>query len=503
MLDFGSQYSHLIVRRIRECGVYAEALPHNTVAARLATIPGLKGIVLSGSPASVRQQAPPAFDSAVLELGLPVLGICYGHQLLAHLSGGSVERSKMGEYGRTALRLTRACALFRGCPRKLTVWMSHKDVVTRAGRGFNAVAVTVASRFAAVENAAKKQFGVQFHPEVAHTEHGATILRNFVLSICHCRRQWKPSTFVAHAIAEARARIGKRRAIIALSGGIDSMTAATLVARAIGRRLTAVYVDNGLMRAGETEFVRRALARAGLRLKIVRCPNRFFRALRGIRAPERKRKVIGRLFIKIFKECAAKIGAQVLVQGTIYPDRIESGLTRRSSRIKSHHNVGGLPASPGLELYEPLRELYKDEVKAVARTVGIPREIIERHVFPGPGLAVRVLGEVTPEKVEIVRRASTIVEEELRKAGLYIRQWMGFAVLLPVKSVGVQGDARTYGHVVAVRAVESRDAMTANFSKLPSSLLDRISTRITNEIPKVNRVVYDITNKPPATMEWE
>ena len=503
VLDFGGQYCHLISRRIRDFGVYSEVLPPSVKRKDLERIEGLRGIVFSGGAASVYDKDSPRCERGILETGIPILGICYGHQLIADLEGGKVILGKVGEYGVTELRVRGKSEILRGIGRETKVWMNHRDVVQELPEGYRIVASTPASKIAAFENPEKRIYGVQFHPEVTHTEKGKQILRNFVFGICRAKRGWSMKNFIQNSVEEAKQRIGGRRAIIGLSGGVDSSTAAILVSRAIGKNLTAVYVDTGLMRYRETKFIRRVFSGYDLNLRIVNARERFFRKLKGVRKPEEKRRIIGRLFVEIFEEIAREEGAEVLVQGTIYPDRIESGVTKYSSKIKSHHNVGGLPERMRLEVYEPLRDLYKDEVREIARKLGLPREIIHRHVFPGPGLAVRVVGEVTPKKVEIVRRASHIIEEELKEAGLYEKVWMGFAVLLPVKNVGIQGDARTYRYPMVVRIIESKDAMTANFSRIPYGVLEKISSRITNEIREVNRVVYDITNKPPATMEWE
>jgi len=500
VLDFGGQYSHLISRRIRELGTYCEVLPCDTPIEELRRIPDLKGLILSGGAASVYEEGSPKCDERIFGLGIPVLGICYGHQLIAHLRGGKVVRGESGEYGVTEFKVTKKSKLFEGLKGKERVWMNRRDVVRKLPEGFEVIGSTDHSPIAAFEG--KNVYGVQFHPEVSHTPNGTRILENF-LSICKARRAWSMRDFAKRTISDLRERLKGKKAIIALSGGVDSSTAAILVSKAIGKDLVAVYVDTGLMREGDREFVEKVFSKFDLKLRIVDAKERFFNALKGVTNPEEKRRAIGKLFVEIFEEMAREEGAEVLVQGTIYSDRIESGITKYSSRIKSHHNVAGLPRELNLELCEPLKDLYKDEVRRLAKELGLPDEIIKRHVFPGPGLAIRVVGEVTPEKVEIVRKASYIVEEELKKAGLYDGVWMAFAVLLPIKSVGVQGDERSYKHPIVVRIVESRDAMTANFFRVPYEVLERISTRITNEISQVNRVLYDISNKPPATMEWE
>ena len=502
VLDFGGQYSHLIARRLRELRIYSMVLPGDIKKEELAKL-ALKGLILSGGPASAYAKNAPKCDAGILELGIPILGICYGHQLLAQLAGGKLHKGEKAEYGTTELTISTKSELLNGLQEKETVWMNHRDAVAKLPEGFNIIASTKNCSIAAFENSKAKLYGVQFHPEVSHTVHGREVLANFAFKICKAKPSYKEEEMIKRIVEEAKQTIGNKRAIIGLSSGIDSSTAAMLVHKAIGKNLIAVYIDTGLMRYRETELVRRIFSKAGLNLRIVDAKQRFFDALKGVRNPERKRKIIGKLFIEIFEEIAEQEKADFLIQGTIYSDRIESGITKHSSRIKSHHNVGGLPENMRLKLYEPLRDLYKDEVRALAKKLGLPDELIKRHVFPGPGLAIRIAGEVTPKKVEIVRKASYIIEEELKKAKLYDKVWMGFAILLPVKSVGIQGDARTYKYAIVVRVVCSEDAMTANFAKIPFDVLEKISTRITNEIAEVNRVLYDITNKPPATMEWE
>jgi GMP synthase (glutamine-hydrolysing) len=502
VLDFGGQYAHLIARRLRELRIYSMVLPGDTKKEELSKL-APKGLVLSGGPASAYAKNAPKCDSRILKLGIPILGICYGHQLLAKLAGGKIAKGKNAEYGKTELSVLGKSLLLSGLKEREVVWMNHRDAVAILPEGFNIIASTKNCSIAAFENNKAKLYGVQFHPEVTHTANGKKVLANFAFKICKAKPAYRTEDIIRKIVREAKQTIGNKKAIIGLSSGIDSSTAAMLVHRAIGKRLIAVYVDTGLMRYRETELVKRIFSKAGLNLHIVDAKQRFFDTLRGVRSPEKKRKIIGKLFVEIFEEIADQEKAEFLIQGTIYSDRIESGITKHSSRIKSHHNVGALPKKMRLRLYEPLRDLYKDEVRAIAKKLGLPNELIKRHVFPGPGLAVRIAGSVTPKKAAIVRKASYIVEEELKKAGLYDKVWMGFAILLPVKSVGIQGDARTYKYVVVVRIVCSEDAMTANFAKIPFDVLERISTRITNEIASVNRVLYDITNKPPATMEWE
>ena len=503
ILDFGGQYCHLISRRVRDMGVYAEVFPAEAKAARLRERSDIAGIILSGGARSVYEKNAPKFDKKILDLGIPVLGICYGHQLIAHVLGGKVTPGRTGEYGLTSLKVSQPKNILKGLRKREPVWMNHKDAVLKLPTSFEVLAATDKVPIAAFAWPARDIFGVQFHPEVSHTERGEKILEAFVFGVCKAKPSWTAKSLARDIPAEARKAIGKRRAIIGLSGGIDSSVAAILTSKAIGKRLTAVYVDTGLMRQGETDYIRKAFRNSRLGLKIVDASQEFFQALKGVRSPERKRKIIGGLFVDIFTREARREKAEVLIQGTIYSDRIESGSTQHSSVIKSHHNVGGLPKKFGLDLYEPLKDLYKDEVRELARALRLPKRIQERQVFPGPGLAIRIIGEVTPKRAEIVRQASAIVEEELLRAKIWPEIWMSFAVLLPIKSVGIQGDARSYKYPVAVRIIQSRDAMTANFAKIPWDVLEIISKRITNEISDVNRVVYDITNKPPATMEWE
>ncbi len=504
VLDFGGQYSHLIGRRIRDLGVFARVFPAEVSAEELAGTDGIKGLVFSGGAASVHGESSPKPDPKILDLDLPVLGICYGHQLLAHLLGGKVVSGATGEYGTTVLEIAGGGSrLLNRVNEETEVWMNHKDAVTGPPPGARITGRTEESPVAVFEDDGRNLYGVQFHPEVTHTEEGDRILENYAVEICGAERSWDPVNLVPQMIEDVKREIGDKRAIIGLSGGVDSSTAAKIVGEAIGENLTAVYVDTGLMREGETDSIRDGFKEEDLQLKVIDASDRFLDGLAGVTDPERKRKIIGKTFIDSFTDVAEDLGAEVLVQGTIYSDRIESGSTTHSDTIKSHHNVGGIPEEMDLEIYEPLKELYKDEVRRIATEVGVPDEIVHRHVFPGPGLAIRVIGEVTPKRVEIVRRASRIIEEGLREAGLYEKVWMGFAVLLPIKSVGVQGDLRSYKYPVAIRIVESEDAMTANFSRIPYDVLEDISTSITNEIGEVNRVVYDISNKPPATMEWE
>ncbi len=498
VLDFGGQYCHLISRRIRDFGVYCEVLSSATKKEELIKIPDIRGLIFSGGAASVYEKGAPLCSKDILQIGVPILGICYGHQLIAHLTKGAIIPGKSGEYGTTDLKIEKDSKLLAGLKGNERVWMNHGDIVNQLPANLVVTASTKGSPIAAFET--NNIFGVQFHPEVSHTLKGNRILKNFVFDICQAKRQWDSSRIIEAISNEIKDAIDKK-ALIALSGGIDSSTAAVLVDKVIGKNLVAVYVDTGLMRFREREFIEKTFQ--DFNLRIIDAQKRFFKALKGVTKPEKKRKIIGKLFAKIFEEVAKKEEIKVLVQGTIYSDRIESGITQHSSKIKSHHNVGGLPEKLNLQVYEPLRNLYKDEVRRIAKQIGLPLAIINRHVFPGPGMAVRVIGEITPAKVKIVRKASNIIEEELEKTGLYKRVWMAFAVLLSIKSVGIQGDARSYKYPVVVRVIQSKDAMTANFARIPYEVLERISTRITNEISAVNRVVYDISNKPPSTMEWE
>lgn len=503
VLDFGGQYTHLISRRIRDLGAFSEVLPAETKKEELEKIPKLKGIILSGGAKSVYENDSPTCSKDIFNLNIPVLGICYGHQIIAHVYNGEVRNAPNGEYGLTDLEIQEKCELLDGLSKKEGVWMNHKDVVFGLPKGFYSTARTAHSPVAAFKNESKKIYGVQFHPEVTHTTNGQKILENFALKICQCSKSWNSKKIIEAILKETSKEIGKKKALVALSGGIDSSVASVLVSKVLDKNLTAVYVDTGLMRHKETEFMKKTFSKFDLNLKIVDAKRRFFNALKGVMDPERKRKIIGKLFIDIFEEVAKKEKAEVLVQGTIYSDRIESGGTKHASNIKSHHNVGGLPENMKLTIYEPLRNLYKDEVRAIAKKIDFPIGLITRHVFPGPGIAIRIIGEVTPKKAEIVRKSGYILEEELKKADLYDKVWMGFTVLLPIKSVGIQGDARSYKYPIVLRIIESKDAMTANFAKIPYDILEKISTRITNEIKEINRVVYDISNKPPATMEWE
>ncbi|MCZ7619317.1 MAG: glutamine-hydrolyzing GMP synthase [Myxococcota bacterium] len=508
ILDFGSQYTQLIARRIRERGVYCEIQPcHLPLDAIRAW--GARGLVLSGGPASVLAEDAPFADPGLLELGVPVLGICYGLQWICHTLGGVVEKADDREYGRAKLKIEREDPLFGGWaggPAERSVWMSHGDRVLRLPADFEVLASSDHSPFAAVRQRGKPVYGLQFHPEVVHTEGGTELLASFVHDLCGCGSSWSMAAFLDEALVRIRDQVGEGRVVCGLSGGVDSAVAAALVHRAIGEHLHCILVDHGLLREGEAEEVDRVFRAAlGIDLEVIDARERFARELRGVTDPEQKRRIIGRLFIDVFDEAASRLGgSEFLVQGTLYPDVIESIAVRGPSQtIKTHHNVGGLPERMRMALVEPLRELFKDEVREVGRRLGLPEHLIGRHPFPGPGLAIRVIGEVTPERLAILRRADAIFIEEIRRAGIYDQIWQAFAVFLPIQSVGVQGDERTYEDAIALRAVTSVDAMTADWAAIPHEVLARASSRITNEVRGVNRVVYDISSKPPATIEWE
>ncbi len=506
ILDYGSQYTQLIARRIREKNVLSKIFPCGASAAAVAG-PGLKGVILSGGPESVFAAGAPGVDAGIFGLGVPVLGICYGMQLMAKHLGGVVEPGDVREYGSAKVETDPGCGLFNGIPSSFTAWASHGDRVAALPPGFSRAASSAGCPAAAMQDASRRLYAIQFHPEVAHTEHGAEIVSNFLSRICGCKGDWRMSGWIDSTVRSLKERIGDSEVVLGLSGGVDSSVAAALLDRAIGPRLHCIFVDNGLLRAGEAEKVAAAFGeRFSFDLRVVRAGDRFFRALAGKTDPEEKRKAVGREFVSVFAAEAGKLrSCRFLAQGTIYPDVIESSNVAgaASHTIKSHHNVGGLPGDMQFELVEPLRDLFKDEVRAVGRELGMAPEFIDRQPFPGPGLAVRIIGEVTPEKAELLRQADLRVREETGKPGVRDGIWQAFAVLLPVKTVGVMGDRRTYEHVCAVRCVDSSDAMTADWTRLPFDTLAEISRRIANEVPGINRVVYDITSKPPATIEWE
>lgn len=507
VLDFGSQYSQLIARRIRESHVYSQVLPFSTP---LETLRGLKpkGVILSGGPCSVYEPGAPAVDAGLFALGVPVLGICYGMQLMVQTLGGAVGPGAAREYGRAELRVTDVtCPLFRGIPERSVMWMSHGDKVIAVPEGTRAVAVTDNTEYAAVALGDRDLYGIQFHPEVVHSDHGAQLLRNFCLGVCGCRGDWSMASFIETQTRAIRETVGDRHVILGLSGGVDSSVAAALIHRAIGRQLTCIFVDNGLLRKNEAERVRRLFAdNFNMDLRFIDASERFLSKLAGVDEPEAKRKIIGHTFVDVFADAARAIpNADFLAQGTTYPDVIESVPINGnpSAMIKSHHNVGGLPPDLKFLLLEPLSRLFKDEVREVGRLLGLPDDVVLRQPFPGPGLGVRCLGAVDKEKLDILREADEIFVSEIKAAGYYYKTWQAFAVFLPVRSVGVMGDQRTYDYVIALRTVQSSDGMTADWVNLPDDLLRRISARIVNEVRGVNRVVYDITSKPPGTIEWE
>ncbi|MBM3693366.1 MAG: glutamine-hydrolyzing GMP synthase [Actinobacteria bacterium] len=504
VVDFGAQYAQLIARRVREARVYSEIVSRTSpLSDLLARRP--VGIIFSGGPASVHVDAAPSIDAAVYDAGLPILGICYGAQLLARDLGGTVERTGGGEYGRTVMTRTDAASLVLDpVAAEQIVWMSHGDAITAAPDGFVVTAGSPGAPIAALEDRARGLYGVQFHPEVAHTERGQDVLRAFLFDACGARPTWTHSSIIDDAVGEVRAQVGRERVICGLSGGVDSAVAAALVHKAVGDQLTCVFVDTGLLRLGEAEQVEDTFRRQfAVDLVHVKAADRFLGALAGVTEPEAKRKIIGETFIRVFEEVARDLSdAHFLVQGTLYPDIVESG-GGDNATIKSHHNVGGLPEDMDFELVEPLRNLFKDEVRAVGEELGLPEDIVWRQPFPGPGLAVRIIGEITPERLEILRQADHIVVDEIHRAGLYRDIWQSFAVLPAVRTVGVMGDGRTYEYPVVIRAVTSEDAMTADWARLPHDLLERMASRIINEVPGINRVAYDITSKPPGTIEWE
>jgi GMP synthase (glutamine-hydrolysing) len=503
VVDFGAQYAQLIARRVREAHVYSEIVPH-TITRDEIVERRPAGIILSGGPKSVHVEEAPVVDPSVYEAGVPILGICYGAQLLTQQLGGEVANTGQGEYGKTSLRVLDEGVLFADQPTEQQVWMSHFDSITTPPEGFSVTGSTSVVPVAALEDRDRAIYGLQFHPEVIHTPHGMEILKHFLYDACGCRPTWTMTSIIETSVEAIREQVGAGRAICGLSGGVDSAVAAALVHKAIGPQLTCVFVDTGLMRRDEGQQVVETFQRSqGIELIHVRAAERFFERLQGVVDPEEKRKAIGELFIRVFEEAAGGLqDATFLVQGTLYPDVIESG-TSQAARIKSHHNVGGLPEDMEFELVEPLRNLFKDEVRRVGEELGLPEEIVWRQPFPGPGLGVRIIGEVTPQKVATLQHADAIVREEIKKADLEREVWQSFAVLPDIRTVGVMGDERTYAHPIVIRAVTSEDAMTADWARLPYELLERLSNRIINEVPGINRVAYDITSKPPGTIEWE
>ncbi len=507
VLDFGGQYCHLIGRRVREHRVYSEITPYNITSNHIKALTkhiNIKGIILSGGPSSIYEEDAPKCDPMIFDLNIPTLGLCYGHQLIASLYGGRVEAAKKREYGTSYAMVDSPDDLLKGLTGIQKVWMSHGDTVFELPKPFQILAHTKNCPVAAFKHREKPIYGLQWHPEVIHTENGSLTLKNFLFRICHCVPNWVMEDFAAQAIKEVRQVVGSKKCVIGLSGGIDSSTATVLASKAIGRSLTAVFVDHGFMRKGEPEFIQSFFQRFDLSFIPIDARRRFLQRLKGVTDPEQKRKIIGEEFIRVFEEVAERVGAEYLMQGTIYPDIIESGFGQHSAKIKTHHNVAGIPARIKFRgIVEPLRNLYKDEVRRVAEKLNLSDLLVRRQPFPGPGLAVRIIGDITQEKIDVVREADAIVREEIEASGLGENLWQYFAVLIDSKTTGVKGDARAYGHTIVVRALESKEAMTASFAKIPYETLEKIATRITNEISEVTRVVYDITHKPPATIEWE
>ena len=508
VLDFGGQYNQLVARRVRECNVYCEIYSYKTDIEKIKEM-NPKGIILTGGPNSCYEPDSPTYSEELFKLGIPVLGLCYGAQLMSHVLGGKVERADVREYGKTEVIIDKKDSkVFEGVSETTTCWMSHFDYISKIAPGFEITAHTADCPVAAAENTAEKLYAIQFHPEVLHTVEGTKMINNFVKNVCECAGDWKMDAFVENTIAEIREKVGNGRVLLALSGGVDSSVAAGLLSKAIGKQLTCVFVDHGLLRKNEGDEVEAIFGPEGqfdLNFIRVNAQERYYNKLAGVTEPEAKRKIIGEEFIRIFEEEAKKIGTvEFLAQGTIYPDVVESGLGGESAVIKSHHNVGGLPEDMKFELIEPLRELFKDEVRQLGRELGLPEDVINRQPFPGPGLAIRIIGEITPERLDILRKADAIVREVIKERGLYNEIWQSFAILpAAIRSVGVMGDERTYDYTVGIRAVTSSDGMTADYFRFPWEVLDEMSRRICNEVKGVNRVVYDITSKPPSTIEWE
>jgi GMP synthase (glutamine-hydrolysing) len=507
VLDFGGQYCNLIARRVREHKVYSEIVPSDITPEEIGELNksmNVKGLILSGGPWSVYEKDAPKFDSQILEMGIPIIGLCYGHQMIAYFSKGKVKPGKTKEYGIAYVTVDKPVGVLKDLNKKEKVWMSHGDTVFALPECYEMLAYTESCPVAAFRHKTRQIYGLQWHPEVVHTENGIKMLRNFIFKVCDCEANWRPESVIDKAVNEIKEKVGKGTAIIGLSGGIDSSVATFMAAQAIGKRVLAIYVDHGFMRQNETEYVETIFKNLGVNVVAIQAQERFLKRLKGVVDPEQKRKIIGEEFIRVFEEAAREIRADYLIQGTIYPDRIESGFRKHSDTIKTHHNVGGLPKDIEFKaIIEPLRDLYKDEVREVAKLMGLPKELVYRQPFPGPGLAVRIIGELTREKADMLRRADKIVTDEIDISGLGECLWQYFAVLTETKSTGVKGDSRAYGYTVAVRIVESKEAMTAGFARIPYDVLERISTRITNELPQATRVVYDITHKPPATIEWE
>jgi len=506
IIDFGSQFNQLIARRVRECQVYCQIEPPNISVHDIRKL-NPEGIILSGGPSSIYEKNSPKIDKAIFDLGLPVLGICYGMQFMIAALGGTVTKARKREYGFAELRIKKAQGLFKEVPANTVCWMSHGDSITKLPRGFKATAATDNTIFAAADNTRKRFYGVQFHPEVEHTPKGRILLRNFLFDVCGCKRSWTMKAFARDTVNQIQDTVKTNKVILGLSGGVDSSVAALLIHRAIGKNLTCIFVDNGLLRLNEAQQLKKRFTQnLNINIRFVSAKNKFLRGLAGVVDPEKKRKIIGKTFIEVFEAEAHKIkGAKFLAQGTLYPDVIESvsAFGGPTAVIKSHHNVGGLPKKMKLKLVEPLKYLFKDEVRKLGKAIGLHEDLIWRQPFPGPGLAIRIIGEVTRQRLEILRRVDAVLLEEIRSNNYYKKLWQSFAVLLPIKSVGIMGDSRTYENIVAIRAVTSKDAMTADWARLPHKLLATISNRIINEVRGVNRVVYDISSKPPSTIEWE